>query len=75
MRHSEQKAFPSDCGTNIEVGMELRDYFAAKAMQGMLAGLMADPEMDPKFYEIAELSYRISDAMLDERENEDNQSI
>ena len=72
MKHNKQKAFPSNFGVNVEVGMELRDYFAAKAMQGLLAGLMADPEMDPQFYEIAELSYRISDAMLDERENEDN---
>jgi hypothetical protein len=26
------KAFPSDCGINIEVGMDLRDYIAIKAM-------------------------------------------
>jgi hypothetical protein len=26
------KAFPSDAGLNIEVGMDLRDYFAIKAM-------------------------------------------
>lgn len=66
------KAFPSDFGINVEVGMTLKDYFAAKAMQGLLAGLMANPEMDPQFSEIAELSYRIANAMLDERENEDN---
>ena len=44
-------------------GMTLRDYFAAKAMQG----LMASPS-DPASEEIAaEWSYKVADAMLEAR--------
>jgi len=45
-------------------GMTLRDYFAAKAMQG----ICADPEM-PTVERTAELAYRVADAMLKAREN------
>jgi len=51
-------------------GMSLRDYFAAKAM----SGLLADPEERPTtaglrvFYKAtAETAYEIADAMLAER--------
>ena len=57
-------AFPcyDDNGEQIE-GMSLRDYFAAKALQG----LMASPS-DPASLEIAaEWSYKVADAMLAER--------
>jgi len=59
------KAFP----THKEEGMDLRDYFAARAMQGMLAhdgvvyGISAD--IDDKSG--AERAYRIADAMLKAR--------
>jgi len=45
-------------------GMKLRDYFAAKALQGMLAepSLKATPE------EFAQRSYMVADAMLKERD-------
>ena len=45
-------------------GMTLRDYFAAKAMQGMLSepSLRATPE------EFASESYKVADAMLRVRE-------
>jgi len=45
-------------------GMTLRDYFAAKAMQGMLSepSLRATPE------EFATESYKVADAMLKARE-------
>jgi len=44
-------------------GMTLRDYFAAKAMQGMLSetSLKATPE------EFASYSYKVADAMLKAR--------
>lgn len=43
-------------------GMTLRDYFAAKAMQGYVAcETLATPE------EIAKASYKFADAMLMER--------
>ena len=45
-------------------GMSLRDYFAAKALQGMIAepSLKATPE------EFAQKAYMIADAMLKARE-------
>ena len=72
------KAFPS--GNEVEVGdsitaghagMNLRDYFAAKAMQGLLPardmqGRTAYTEMKPS--EIAESAYEIADAMMKARE-------
>ena len=44
--------------------MSLRDYFAAKAMQGM----MVDTEI-PNCTHIAKESYRMADAMLKARES------
>jgi hypothetical protein len=54
------KAFP----THKEEGMDLRDYFAAKAMQGM----MADHTRDNYPEEIAEHAYKIADAMMKARD-------
>ena len=48
---------------NGAVGMTLRDYFAAKAMQGM----MADHGLDRSPAELSEWAYKIADAMLAER--------
>ena len=41
-------------------GMSLRDYFAAKAMQG----IQSNPSMDFYFNDLAEAAYQIADAML-----------
>jgi hypothetical protein len=46
-------------------GMTLRDYFAAKAMNGLISD-GAVPELSGKL--IAEMSYAMADAMLVERE-------
>lgn len=43
-------------------GMTLRDYFAAKAMQGMLAGGRTGDDY------VAALAYRYADAMLKARQ-------
>ncbi len=43
-------------------GMSLRDYFAARALQGILAN-----EASP-LHEIVAAAYEIADAMLEERE-------
>lgn len=52
------QVFPDD----VNNGMTLRDYFAAKAMQGLLSNPNVRPETDcARFYEWA-------DAMLAERE-------
>lgn len=44
-------------------GMSLRDYFAAKAMQGMISNPKAKSNI--KYIEMA---YKIADAMIEERE-------
>jgi len=55
------KAFP----THREEGMDLRDYFAAKAMQGILA---TDPEdHEDGLLSIAIVSYKMADAMMEAR--------
>jgi hypothetical protein len=57
------KAFP---GNRFE-GMELRDYFAAKAMQGYM-----NKQLPNGFDEdvISEMSYKIADAMMEARVKE-----
>lgn len=54
------KAFP---GNRFE-GMELRDYFAAKAMQGLTAKYGNDGNPETRSKE----SYRLADAMMKARE-------
>lgn len=48
-------------------GMTIRDYFAAAAMQGILAGASVDIDAD----DLAEQSYCGADAMLKAREDYD----
>jgi hypothetical protein len=57
-------AFPDGLGKK---GMTLRDYMAAKAMQGMLAGFLASSK-DIMWDGIAKDAYRQADAMLKARE-------
>jgi len=59
-----------------QVGMSLRDYFAAVALQGMAAEMVKGGYPTDNFIEgfrerelIAETAYRLADAMLQEREN------
>lgn len=55
-------AFPfveSEGPCNVAEGMTLRDYFAAKAMQGLLA---SDATADME--EFSSRAYRMADAML-----------
>lgn len=66
---SNQPAFPCDLTmydkevANAMQGMALRDYFAAKAMQGM----MVDVEQ-PRCDYIARTAYEMADAMVKARE-------
>ncbi len=64
-RNTGGPAFPSDAPQNFE-GMTLRDYFAAKAMQGLIHhfdfGTFRD---DPK--RLAMWAYDAADAMLEAR--------
>jgi hypothetical protein len=57
-------AFPVAYGGGRIEGMTLRDYFAAKAMQGLLAS-----EVEASMKEFAKLAYAMSDAMLEARGN------
>ena len=55
----------------LEEGMTLRDYFAAKAMQGMLA----NPKLQEQILKagqswIEKSAWSVADAMLKERNNE-----
>ena len=52
--------------TVLNEGMELRDYFAAKAMQGMLAACTG--WSDAYQEHMARTSYRMADEMLKARE-------
>ena len=60
MKKNDQ-AFP--VGYNGHLGMTLRDYFAAKAMQGMMVQI-EEPNCDY----IAKQVYKMADAMLAARE-------
>jgi hypothetical protein len=62
-------AFPlsGDWSQIKEKGMTLRDYMAAKAMQGMLAGLLAYGH-DIMWDQVAKDAYKQADAMLKARE-------
>ena len=70
-----QPAFPAmhyDLAEN-EHGMTLRDYFAAKAMQGMFANpedihVAEDETYQEYVNEIARCAYLMADAMLKARE-------
>ena len=58
-------AFPT--GTAYQ-GMTLRDYFAAKAMQAVIANAMCS-EKEAVFYdEVSAISYEMADSMLKARE-------
>ena len=62
------KAFPNPHRTD-ELGMTLRDYFAAKAMQGMLA----NPKLEKQILLVGkswieESAWKVADAMLKARE-------
>lgn len=50
---------------DTQLGMTLRDYFAAQA----LSGLLADEHLDHKAEEFARLAYKCADAMLEARES------
>jgi hypothetical protein len=57
----QQQAFPSE----EYYGMNLRDYFAAQAMTGLLTAELVGEYSNEH---VAEISYRIADAMMKARE-------
>ena len=56
-------------------GMSLRDYFAAKAMNAFVAGLLSDgePVIKGDYKDIARRAYEIADAMLAARKPDPQQ--
>jgi len=66
---SELKAFPHTFPetTHVEWGMDLRDYFAAKAMQAFVAKF----DIEIPEYKIAEAAYWMADEMLAARERKE----
>lgn len=57
-------AFPTVMIGELEGGMTLRDYFAAKAMTGLLTAEIVGEYSNEH---VAEISYLIADAMLKAR--------
>lgn len=67
MTTKEIKAFPYQLSNHAETkGMDLRDYFAAKAMQAYITGVNADDGVCEDG--IAIYAYRMADAIIKERE-------
>ena len=58
-------AFPINAMTTDE-GMTLRDYFAAKAMQGMFASSLVPQNVTNE--ELSIEAYKVADAMMKARE-------
>lgn len=73
---SNQPAFPTPvCATGFkveasdELGMSLRDYFAAKALQGLMSRAWGDTNDADKLFKIwAASAYGLADAMLKARQ-------
>lgn len=59
-------AFPHDGQANYTGGMSLRAYFAAKAMQGILAHYGDEGDYD----KLSSIACRVADALLAELERE-----
>ena len=61
-------AFPTVMIGEIEGGMTLRDYFAAKAMQGFIQYSATKGIYTPPDNELAKVSYDLASAMMKARE-------
>lgn len=66
MKDTGGPAFPFD-GTHAFTGMSLRDYFAAKAMQGVIASAKEPLYIKPSI--CAPWAYEMADAMLKARQS------
>jgi hypothetical protein len=64
---NNETAFPAQAlgGLGYTTGMTLRDYFAAKAMAGLLTAEIVGEYSNEH---VAEIAYRIADAMMKARE-------
>jgi hypothetical protein len=59
------KAFPTFADNFAHQGMDLRDYFAAKAMLGFITSSSQPRNYDG--HEMAKISYQMADAMMEAR--------
>lgn len=59
------KAFPTKNENlpNESQGMDLRDYFAAKAMQGFCANISRDLPANVEFF--TKIAYKVADSMME----------
>lgn len=68
----DMKAFPvsEEAYINDEEGMDFRDYFAAKAMQSIVSGIMDHVDIGFTESQVGQVcvdSYTIADAMMEAR--------
>jgi hypothetical protein len=61
-------AFPIEINEHTDNGMTLRDYFAAAALQGLIANKRY---MGIDCVTMSDWAYKVANAMLNERENYD----
>lgn len=61
------KAFPLTNTNTQHTGMDLRDYFAAKAMQALLSDTDWRQDMEG-WNDAAFAAYKMADAMLEQRQ-------
>lgn len=59
---------PNNKVRHVHTGMTLRDYFAARAMEGTISGIPHDRDVDTDW--VADWSYRMADAMMKARSDE-----
>jgi len=58
---------PTSGQTTISDGMDLRDYFAAKAMQAVITGYATQNKVDSYSDYWAGFAYEMADAMMKQR--------
>jgi hypothetical protein len=58
---------PTTGNTTMSDGMDLRDYFAAKAMEAFISGWIERNIYPPNDLDVAEHAYAMADAMLKAR--------
>jgi hypothetical protein len=70
---NNQPAFPTETAFGYQFGMTLRDYFAAKAMQGLIAheqkaSHLSGANIGDFDVRVAFAAYRYAEAMMSRRE-------
>lgn len=71
-RPDNPAAFPVSDGTCTQQGMDLRDYFAAQAMIGIMSTAGAFQRADRREEMVARKAYEFADALLLARKEDGN---